>query len=74
MSLWEKYQLTFKRIVAILLATFVFFWMTKYEDITDPAVTLEHKCKIVLRLSTVPENVKNQCNNLIKDEYETEPN
>jgi hypothetical protein len=74
MSLWEKHQLTFKRIVAMLLATFVFFWMTMdEEDIRYPTVTLEHKCNIVLRLSAVPENVKNQCNNLIKDEYETEP-
>lgn len=74
MSLWEKYQLTFRRIVAILLATFVFFWMTKYEDITDPTVTLEHKCKIVLRSTVVSEYVKNQCDTLLKDEYETEPN
>lgn len=74
MSLWEKYQLTFKRIVAILLATFVFFWMTKYEDITDPTVTLEHKCKIVLRSTVVSEYVKKQCDTLLKDEYETEPN
>lgn len=74
MSLWEKHRLTIKRIVAILLVTFIFFWMTKYEDITDPTVTLEHKCKIVLRLTVIPENVKNQCNTLLKDEYETEPN
>jgi len=74
MSLWENHQLTFKRIVAILLTTFVFFWMTKYEDITDPTVTLEHKCKIVLRSTAVTEYVKNQCDTLLKDEYETEPN
>lgn len=74
MSLWEKHHLTFKRIVAILLATFVFFWMTKYEDITDPTVTLEHKCKIVLRSTVVSEYVKKQCDTLLKDEYETEPN
>lgn len=73
MNLWEKHQLTIKRIVAILLATIVFFLMTKYEDTTDPAGTLENRCEIVLRLAVVPEYVKNQCDTLIKDEYETEP-
>jgi hypothetical protein len=74
MSLWEKHQLTFKRIVAILLTTFAFFWMTMYEeDITDPVITLKHKCEIALRSLNIPEHVKKQCINLLKDNYEIEP-
>jgi hypothetical protein len=74
MSLWENHQLTFKRIVAILLTTFVFFWMTMdEEDIRYPTVTLEHKCEIALRSLNIPEHVKKQCINLLKDNYETGP-
>jgi hypothetical protein len=43
------------------------------EDIRYPTVTLEHKCEIALRSLNIPEHVKKQCINLLKDNYEIGP-
>jgi hypothetical protein len=74
MSLWEKYELTLKKILAIIIAIATFGWMFREEpEIEEPVITISYKCKILLQLHTVPEHVKKQCINLLKDNYEIEP-
>jgi hypothetical protein len=74
MSLWEKYELTVKRILAIIIAIVLLGWMLREEpEIEDPVITISYKCEILLRLPTVPEHVKKQCINILKDNDEIEP-
>ena len=74
MSLWEKYELTVKRILAIIIAIVIFGYMLREEpEVEEPAITITYKCEIALRLHDVPEHVKKQCIKLLKDKYETEP-
>lgn len=74
MSLWEKYELTVKRILAIIIAIVVFGWMSIPEEIDDePTITINYKCEIVLRSHDMPEHVRKQCIKLLKDKHEAEP-
>jgi hypothetical protein len=74
MSLWEKYELTVKKILAIIIAIVLLGWMLREEpEIEDPVITISYKCEILLRLPTVPEHVKKQCINILKDNDEIEP-
>jgi hypothetical protein len=74
MSLWEKYELTAKKILAIIIAIVLIGWMLREEpEIEDPVITISYKCEILLRLPTVPEHVKKQCINILKDNDEIEP-
>jgi len=74
MSLWEKYELTVKKILAIIIAIVTFGWMLREEpEIEEPVITLSYKCEILLRLPPVPEHVKKQCIQILKDTYEVEP-
>ena len=74
MSLWAKYELTVKKILAIIIAIVIFGWMIREEpEIEEPVITVSYKCKILLRLPSVPEHVKKQCIQILKDNYETEP-
>jgi hypothetical protein len=74
MSLWAKYELTVKKILAIIIAIVIFGWMIREEpEIEEPVITVSYKCEILLRLPSVPEHVKKQCIQILKDNYETEP-
>jgi hypothetical protein len=74
MSLWEKYELTVKRILAIIIAIVLLGWMLREEpEIEDPVITISYKCEIALRSHDIPEHVKKQCINLLKDNYEISP-
>jgi hypothetical protein len=74
MSLWEKYELTVKKILAIIIAIVVFGYMFREEpEIEELDIPISYKCEIALRLHDVPEHVKKQCINFLKDNYETEP-
>jgi hypothetical protein len=66
--------LTAKKILAIIIAIVLIGWMLREEpEIEDPVITISYKCEILLRLSTVPEHVKKQCINILKDNDEIEP-
>jgi hypothetical protein len=74
MSLWEKYELTVKKILAIIIAIVLLGWMLREEpEIEDPVITISYKCEIALRSHDIPEHVKKQCINLLKDNYEISP-
>ena len=74
MSLWEKHELTIKKILAIIIAIVVFGWMLREEpEIEEPVITISYKCEIALRSHDIPEHVKKQCINLLKDNYEIGP-
>jgi len=74
MSLWEKHELTVKRILAIIIAIVIFGYMLREEpEIEEPTITIDDKCEIALRLHDVPEHVKKQCIKLLKDKHEIEP-
>ena len=74
MSLWEKYELTVKRILAIIIAIVLLGWMLREEpEIEELDIPISYKCEIALRSHDVPEHVKKQCINFLKDNYETEP-
>jgi hypothetical protein len=74
MSLWEKYELTVKKILAIIIAIILIGWMLREEpEIEEPVITISYKCEIALRSHDIPEHVKKQCINLLKDNYETGP-
>jgi hypothetical protein len=74
MSLWAKYELTVKKILAIIIAIVIFGWMIREEpEIEEPVITVSYKCEILLRLPSVPEHVKKQCIEILKDNYEIEP-
>ena len=74
MSLWEKYELTVKKILAIIIAIVTFGWMFREEpEIEELDIPISYKCEIALRSHDVPEHVKKQCINFLKDNYETEP-
>ena len=74
MSLWEKYELTVKRILAIIIAIVIFGYMLREEpEAEEPTITIDDKCEIALRLHDVPEHVKKQCIKLLKDKHEIEP-
>jgi hypothetical protein len=73
MSLWEKHELTVKKILAIIIAIVVFGYMLREEpEIEEPIIPISYKCEIALRSPDVSEHVKKQCINLLKDNYETE--
>jgi hypothetical protein len=75
MSLWEKHELTIKKILAIIIAIVVFGYMLREEpEIAEPDIPISYKCEIALRSHDIPEHVKKQCITLLKDKYETEPN
>jgi hypothetical protein len=74
MSLWEKYELTVKRILAIIIAIVIFGYMLGEEaDIEEPVITISYKCEIALRSHDIPEHVRKHCIKLLKDKHETEP-
>jgi hypothetical protein len=74
MSLWEKYELTVKKILAIIIAIVFFGWALQEEpEIEEPTITISYKCEIVLRSPDLPEHVKKQCIKLLKDNYEIGP-
>ena len=74
MSLWEKYELTVKKILAIIIAIVLLGWMLREEpEIEDPVITISYKCEIALRSHDIPEHVKKQCINILKDNDEIEP-
>jgi len=74
MSLWEKYELTVKRILAIIIAIVIFGWMILEEpEIEEPTITVSYKCEILLRLHSIPEHIKKQCIKILKDTHEIEP-
>ena len=74
MSLWEKYELTVKKILAIIVAIVVLGWMLQEEpEIEEPVITISYKCEIALRSHDIPEHVKKQCIKLLKDNYEIGP-
>ena len=74
MSLWEKHELTIKKILAIIIAIVVFGWMISEEpEIEEPVITISYKCEIALRSHDIPEHVKKQCIKLLKDKNEIEP-
>ncbi len=74
MSLWEKYELTVKRILAIIIAIVFFGFMLEEEpEVEEPTITLNTKCELVLRSPDTPEHIRQQCIKLLKDTYETGP-
>jgi hypothetical protein len=74
MSLWEKYELTVKRILAIVIALILCVWMLREEpEIEEPTITITYKCEITLRSPDIPDHVRKQCIKLLKDNYETGP-
>lgn len=74
MSLWEKYELTIKKIFAIIIAIVFFGYMLQEEpEVEEPTITISYKCEIALRSHDIPEHVRKQCIKLLKDKYETEP-
>jgi hypothetical protein len=74
MSLWEKYELTVKKILAIIIAIVVFGWMISEEpEIEEPVITITYKCEIALRSHDIPEHVRKKCITLLKDKHEIEP-
>ena len=74
MSLWEKYELTVKKILAIIIAIVLLGWMLREEpEIEEPVITISYKCEIALRSHDIPEHVKKQCIKLLKDNYEIGP-
>jgi len=74
MSLWEKYELTIKKILAIIIAI-VFFGYMLQDDPEDeePEININYKCEIALRSPDIPEHVKKHCIKLLKDTHEIEP-
>jgi len=74
MSLWEKYELTVKRILAIIIAIVFFGYMLQEEPETEePDITINYKCEIALRSYDLPEHIRKHCIKLLKDTYEIEP-
>ena len=73
MSLWEKYELTIKKILAIIIAIVVFGWMMLTEEIDTDELDIIYKCEIALRSHDIPEHIRQQCIKLLKDRHETEP-
>jgi len=58
MSLWEKHELTVKKILAIIIAIVVFGYMLREEpEIEELDIPISYKCEIALRLHDVPEHV-----------------
>lgn len=73
MSTWAKYELTFKKNLAIIIAIVLFGFMLQEEpEIEEPVITISYKCEIALRSPDIPVHVKKQCIKLLKDNYETE--
>jgi hypothetical protein len=73
MSLWEKYELTVKRIFAIIIAIVIFGWMMTIEEYEpdDPVLTIIDKCELILRNQMdVPKNVIEQCKKLLKEDLD----
>lgn len=74
MSLWEKYELTVKRILAIIIAIVVFGWMLSEEpEVEESEIAINYKCEMALRTPDIPDHVRKQCIKLLKDTYEIEP-
>lgn len=74
MSLWEKYELTVKRILAIIIAIVFFGYMLQEEpEVEEQDMTINYKCEIALRSHDLPEHIRKQCITLLKDTYEIEP-
>ena len=74
MNFRKNYELTFNKILAIIIAILVFVWMIQEEpEIEEPIITISHKCKMALRSPyNIPEHVKKQCIELLKDQNEIE--
>jgi hypothetical protein len=74
MSLWEKYELTVKKILAIIIAIVFFAFMLQEEpEVEEPTITISYKCEIALRSYDLPDHVRKQCIELLKDNYEIGP-
>lgn len=70
MSFWEKYELTIKKILAIIIAIVIFGWMTLEEepDTDDPVLTIIDRCELVLRNQIdIPKNIIDNCKKLLKE-------
>ncbi len=70
MSFWEKYELTIKKMLAIVIAIVIFGWMTLEEEPEpeDPVLTIIDKCELVLRNQIdIPKNIIDNCKKLLKE-------
>jgi len=75
MSFWEKYELTIKKIFAILIAIVIFGWMMISDDTEseEPVITISYRCELALKSHDIPDHVKQKCIKLLKDKHEIEP-
>lgn len=68
----EKYELLFKRILAIVLAILIFGWMIIEDpDVDEPTLSIEDKCELVLR-NQIDNNKKiiTLCKKILEDHYD----
>ncbi len=75
MGTWVKYELTVNKILAIIIAIVVFGWMLYEEEqeFEEPIITISYKCELALkRPNNIPEHVKKQCIQILKDKNEIE--